>query len=129
MSSTKRRERVAELIKDTLAVALSQAADPRLNLVNVTDVEINQDMSAARVWYFVGSDEAEARAEALAGIKNGQGFLRTQVAEAVDLRRAPTLTFHYDSSVERAARVLDIIDALETEDGDHSTDGDAAPHA
>lgn len=124
MSSTKRRGRAAEMIKDTLAVALSQAADPRLNAVNVTDVEVNQDMSAAKIWYYVAGDEAEAREEAEAGLKHAQGFLRTQIAEALDLRRAPVLTFHYDQSVERASRVLDILDELDTAPSETPSDGD-----
>ncbi len=129
MSSTKRRGRAAEVIKDTLSLSLSQAADPRLNLVNVSDVEVNQDMSAAKVWYFVGGDDPEARADALAGLKHAQGFLRTQIAEALDLRRAPTLTFHYDESVERASRVLEILDELEANKVDEGSDGDNASRA
>lgn len=129
MSSTKRRGRAAEVIKDTLSLSLSQAADPRLNLVNVSDVEVNQDMPAAKVWYFVGGDDPEARADALAGLKHAQGFLRTQIAEALDLRRAPTLTFHYDESVERASRVLEILDELEANKVDEGSDGDNASRA
>lgn len=124
MSSTKRRGRAAEVIKDTLSLSLSQAADPRLNTINVTDVEVNQDMSAAKVWYFVGGDDPQTRADALAGLKHAQGFLRTQIAEALDLRRAPTLTFHYDESVGRASRVLEILDKLETDTVDGGSDGD-----
>lgn len=129
MSSTKRRGRAAEMIKDTMSLSLSQAADPRLNLVNVSDAEVNQDMSAAKVWYFVAGDDPEARAEALAGLKHAQGFLRTQIAEALDLRRAPTLTFHYDESVERASRVLEILDELEASDTSGASGGDDGAHA
>lgn len=114
MSTTKRRGRAAEMIEETLAILLSQAADERLNIINVTDVEVNQDMSAAKVWITLSGDDEERKA-AWEALKHAQGFLRREITETLDLRRAPTLSFHYDESVERAARVIELFDELEAE--------------
>lgn len=46
------------------------------------------------------------------------------MTEALDLRRAPTLTFHYDESVERGNRVMALIEQLEAEQG--ASDGGAS---
>ena len=114
MPTTKRRGRAAEMIEETLNILLTQAADERLNGIAVTDVDVNQDMSAAKVWITVSGDEEERKA-AWEGLKHAQGFLRHEVAETLDLRRAPTLTFHYDESVERGNRVMALIEQLEAE--------------
>ena len=123
MSTTKRRGRAAEMIEETLNILLSQAADERLNSITVTDVDVNQDMSAAKVWITVSGGEDERKA-AWEGLKHAQGFLRHEVTEALDLRRAPTLTFHYDESVERGNRVMALIEQLEAEQG--ASDGGAS---
>src|SRR3954467_12867023 len=117
MPTDKRRGRVAETIEETLSILLSQAADERLNLINVTDVEVNQDLSAAKVWITVTGDDKDREA-AMEGLKHAQGFLRHEMAEALDLRRSPVLTFHYDKSVERAERVLEIISQIEADKTD-----------
>lgn len=114
MSSFKRRERAAEMIEQALTVLLTQAADERLNLINITAVEVNQDLSAAKVWMTVSGDEEERR-EALTALKHAQGFIRSEIAQALDLRRAPTLTYYYDESVARAERVMEIFKQLEEE--------------
>ena len=123
MPTTKRRGRAAEMIEETLNILLSQAADERLNSITVTDVDVNQDMSAAKVWITVSGGEDERKA-AWEGLKHAQGFLRHEVTEALDLRRAPTLTFHYDESVERGNRVMALIEQLEAEQG--ASDGGAS---
>ncbi len=131
MSTTKRRGRAAEMIEETLTVLLSQAGDTRLNLINVTDVEVNQDMSAAKVWITVSGDDEDTKA-ALEGLQHAQGFLRHEIAETLDLRRAPTLTFRYDESVARSARVMELFDQLEAErarTADQDGDGARSTHA
>ena len=129
MPTTKRRGRAAEMIEETLNILLSQAADERLNSITVTDVDVNQDMSAAKVWITVSGGEDERKA-AWEGLKHAQGFLRHEVTEALDLRRAPTLTFHYDESVERGNRVMALIEQLEAEKTTPHGDGsDGAPRS
>jgi ribosome-binding factor A len=122
MPTNKRRGRVAESIEETLTVLLSQAADERLNLITVTDVEVNQDLSAAKVWITITGGDEEQQA-AMAGLKHAEGFLRHEIVETLDLRRAPTMTFHYDKSVARAERVLQIIEQLNSEQADQTSDG------
>ncbi|MFN8472046.1 MAG: 30S ribosome-binding factor RbfA [Anaerolineae bacterium] len=114
MSTTKRQGRAAEMIQETLSVLLSQAADERLNTIVITEAEVNQDLSAAKVWYTVNGDENDKKA-AQDGLKHAAGFLRTEVAETLDLRRAPTVTFHYDSDALRVERVMDIFNQIEAE--------------
>ena len=114
MPSNRRRERVSEMMEETLSVLLSQAADERLQFVTVTDVEVNQDLSAAKVWITVDGDDEECE-EALNALDHAKGFIRREIAQALDLRRAPTLTFHHDPSIARAARVMELFKQLEAE--------------
>lgn len=77
MSTTKRRGRAAEMIEETLNILLSQAADERLNSITVTDVDVNQDMSAAKVWITVSGGEDERKA-AWEGLNMRRAFCATR---------------------------------------------------
>ena len=128
MPTMKRQGRAAEMIQETLSVLLAQAADERLNTIVITEVEVNQDLSAAKVWYTVNGDTDDQKA-AREGLKHAAGFLRTEVTETLDLRRAPTLTFHYDQDAVRVERVMDIFNQIaaerKTTDGSSAVGGDA----
>lgn len=132
MPTMKRQGRAAEMIQETLTVLFSQAADERLNTIVITEAEVNQDLSAAKVWYTVNGDESDTKA-AQEGLKHAAGFLRSEVAETLDLRRAPAITFHYDNDAVRVERVMEIFNQIEaertTEDGSAAASGDGAEAA
>ena len=102
--------RVNEVIREVLAAAIAtDVKDPRIGFVTVTDVETSPDLRAARVYVSVLGSEEE-REDALAGLRSAHGFLQTRIADEVRMKRTPTLTFHYDESVERGARLSELLD-------------------
>ena len=102
--------RVNEVIREVLAAAIAtDVKDPRIGFVTVTDVETSPDLRAARVYVSVLGSEEE-REDALAGLRSAHGFLQTRIAGEVRMKRTPTLTFHYDESVERGARLSELLD-------------------
>lgn len=107
---TARMRRVNEVIREVLAAAIAtDVKDPRIGFVTVTDVETSPDLRAARVYVSVLGSEEE-REDALAGLRSAHGFLQTRIAGEVRMKRTPTLTFHYDESVERGARLSELLD-------------------
>lgn len=110
-----RPERVAQLLKETLADALAtEVKDPRVGFVTVTGVHVSTDCAHARVMVSVmGSEEDKARA--IDGLKSAAGFLRTYVARNLSLRTAPELQFQLDRGLEYAARIERILAQLRGE--------------
>ena len=105
-----RMRRVDEAVRAVLSDAIGkQLQDPRVGFVTVTGVETSPDLRHARVFVSVLGD-SDARADSLAGLRSAQGFLQSRVAAELSLKHTPTLTFHYDESVERAARISQLID-------------------
>jgi len=112
-----RPERVAELMKREIAGILArELEDPRLSsMVSVTDVEVTQDLSFARV--FVSTLSAgEERARELAALQRAAGYVRHLLAPRLGLREVPELRFVHDTSIERGARVEEILRKLERGD-------------
>jgi ribosome-binding factor A len=109
---TRRQRRVAELIHRELSLLLLLGVkDPRLASVTITDVEVTKDLLLARV-YFTVFETKDSGKEALAGLEHAKGFLRTQLAERVELRFVPDLIFTWDKSAEYGQRIDALLDQL-----------------
>lgn len=108
-----RPERVAQRIKREAADILETTLrDPRLGaMVSITDVEVTQDLSMARVYVSV-LEQGEARDRAMEALASAAGFVRRQLAPRLGLREMPELRFVLDTSLERGARVEDILRRL-----------------
>ena len=107
---TGRPERVATLIKETLAERLARGLkDPRIGFVTITRVEVDRDLAVARVYVSVLGDEAEKTA-ALEGLQSARGYLRRELAGSVRLRSVPELRFVLDRGLEHFTRISTLLD-------------------
>jgi ribosome-binding factor A len=89
--------------------------DPRVGMITLTDVEVTPDGAHARV-YFTLLGESSRIDEAAIGLQHAAGYLRSQLAKRLKVRIVPHLQFKYDPSVERGARLSQLIDAAVAED-------------
>jgi ribosome-binding factor A len=102
--------RVNESIKEILGDAIAaELKDPRIGFVTVTGVDTSPDLRSARVYVSVLGDEDD-RERSLAGLRSSHGVLQRKIADAMRLKRTPTLTFEYDESVERGDRITRLLD-------------------
>jgi ribosome-binding factor A len=106
--------RVAQLMKREIAGILArELRDPRLaNMVSVTDVEVTQDLSFARVYVSVLEGGMD-RQHALEALGSAAGYVRRLLAPRLGLREVPEVRFLLDTSIERGARVEEILRKLE----------------
>jgi ribosome-binding factor A len=109
---SRRQRRVAELIHRELSTLLLQwVQDPRLAGVTITEVEVTKDLLLARI-YFTVFEAEDGGKEALAGLEHAKGFLRSQLAERVELRFMPELIFSQDKSAQYGRRIDALLDQL-----------------
>jgi len=105
-----RMRRVNEAVREVLSSHLAEGLkDPRIGFVTVTGVDTSPDLRAARVYVSVLGDEAE-RLAALDGLESSRGFLQARIAHELRMKRTPTLSFEYDDTVERADRMMRLLD-------------------
>ena len=112
---SRRSERTSRLIQREISELLErQVNDPRLSrLISVTEVSLSPDLKHAKVFVSTLGSEIN-REDMLAGFNNASGFLRKELASHLRLKRTPQLSFHYDDSIERGARLLRLIGELTT---------------
>ena len=108
-----RPERVAHLMRREIAEILQRKLrDPRVSaMVSVTDVEVTHDLSMARIFVSTMSEGAE-RDRTLEALQSAAGFVRHELAPRLGLREVPQLRFVLDTSIERGARVEDLLRRL-----------------
>jgi ribosome-binding factor A len=111
---TRRQERVSEMMREELSLLIgAELFDPRLAdaMVNVTDVEVSQDLRNANV-YVEHNLPASQSGEVLAALRHAEGYLRRAVVENLELRFVPMLTFHIDETNERGRRIDALLDTI-----------------
>lgn len=109
-----RPERVAQLMRREISEVLQRRLrDPRVTgMVSVTDVEVSHDLSAARIFVSIMPDGPE-RQRSLDALQSAAGYIRHELAPRLGLREVPELRFVLDTSIERGARVDELLRRIE----------------
>ena len=113
---SRRSERTRKLIQREISGLLEREVnDPRLSqLISVTEVTLSPDLKYAKIFFSTLGDQMDNKEEILAGFNKASGFLRRELASHLKLRYTPQLSFHYDDSIERGARLLKLMGDLTT---------------
>ena len=122
---SRRSQRVADVVRAELSrLHLLEAHDPDLHRVTVTDVEMPPDLKSARVFFSClgGDDEREKAGEAL---RRAAGYLRREVGQRCRLRFAPELHFVSDRSLERGARIEELLQQVRPRSEESGEDGES----
>ncbi len=114
--ATNRIDRISEEVMRALADAIRTVKDPRVSsgLVSVTHCEVTNDLRYAKVYISVLGSDTDIVA-VMRGLKSAGGYLRREVAHRVQLRYAPELVFHADSSISYGAHITELLHKLEEE--------------
>ena len=83
-----------------------EVKDPRVGMVTITEIEVTGDMEHAKVYYSAQAGTPELQT----AIEKTAGFLRTQLAKRMLLRKVPQLHFVYDSSLDYGMKMGKLID-------------------
>jgi ribosome-binding factor A len=104
-----RMRRINEVLREVIGAAIGELSDPRIGFVTVTSVETSPDLRAAKVHVSVLGSEQEREAS-LAGLRSSHGVLQSKIAAETRMKRTPTLTFHYDETVEQGMRISKLLE-------------------
>lgn len=112
-----RSVRVNELVKREISQVLHTHYRERAVALTVTEVDVSPDLRNARIFYSVIGDEEVVR-EAEAFFNQEHRNIRQFLAKNIVLKYLPKLYFKHDDSMARGARLLDLLDEIDEEDGE-----------
>lgn len=98
-----------ELLKELSQIIRAELKDPRIGaMTSVVRVDTTTDLKYCKVFVSVlgGNEEKES---VMKGLKNASGFIRHLIAQRVNLRFTPELTFKLDESAEYAIHMEQLI--------------------
>jgi len=106
---SRRTERVAEQIQAEVAdIILRKVRDPRIEGVTITGVDVSPDLRYARI-YWMTDGALDRRRSTASGLESVRGFIRRELGYRMRVKNTPELRFIYDESLDRAARIEELL--------------------
>ena len=128
--ANQRQNKVNSAVVTEMASILREVKDPRVAdaFVTITSARVSPDLKYCRLYFSTLGGDGKEIAK---GLRSASGFIRSRLAERLNLRVTPELTFEEDVSIEHGAHIAEVLKRLENEraergvtDGGESEDGD-----
>lgn len=112
---SRRTEKIGQAILEQVSSSiLFDLKDPRVKNVTVTHVEVSPDVQSAKVYVSI-MGEAVQQDLCFRGLESARGYLQSKVADRIQTRYTPILTFVKDTGAEKSFEATRILDELSRE--------------
>lgn len=110
-----RIERLNHTFQEEISMILmTEVKDEEIKFVTITGVDITNDLSFAKVYFTVLEDAKKKETED--ALNRAAPFIRTLLADRIEIRHTPELKFIYDTSIEYGEHIEKIIDKINKEE-------------
>ncbi len=107
--SSRRTAKVASSIREIVSsTILFGLKDPRVKNVTVLGVDVADDMRTAKVYISV-MGEPNVQALTMHGLNSARGFIQSKVADQLQIRYTPVLTFVLDQGVKKSIEAAQLL--------------------
>jgi len=101
--------RVSEAIREVAAeTILFDLQDPRIKNVTVTRAEVSADLQKAKIYVSVMGTKEEQDL-CMHGLRHSAGYLQSKLADRLQTRYTPTVTFIRDDGVKNSIEISRLI--------------------
>lgn len=111
-------KRIASQINQELCdICANEAHDSLLKIINITGVVVTNDLGLARVYFITRSDMDKKALEKELN-DDTAGYLRTKIANRIEIRHTPKIRFIFDESVAYGNNIEKLINEIHEKDGE-----------
>ena len=111
-----RAERVGEQMKkEIMDIVNNKVKDPRVGFITITDVDLTNELSQAKVFLTVLGSDKEID-DTFKALDKAKGFIKSELATRMRLRIIPELSFEYDKSIDYGNKIEKMIRDLHKKD-------------
>jgi ribosome-binding factor A len=108
--------RINQEVQRELSSIIRELKDPRISLMtSIMDSYVAPDLKTCKVYISVLGDDSSKEAT-MKGLESAKGHIRHELAERLNLRNTPELTFVLDRSIERGVEMSKLIDEVKSRD-------------
>ena len=106
-----KHDRVSSEIERIITEVISYEINDKRVLGNcdVTGIVLSKDYSHCKVYVEISSNDKK---EVMDGLKSSSGFIRHIVADQLDLRKVPELSFYIDDTKEKMDRINQLLSQI-----------------
>ncbi|MCR4906850.1 MAG: 30S ribosome-binding factor RbfA [Clostridiales bacterium] len=110
-----RKSRVDGAFAEAISEILREVKDPRVSgvLLSVMNADVSPDFKFAKVYYSVYGQHDER--ELAKGLKSAAPFVRSRIADMLNLRVNPEITFIRDDGIRHGAEISALLKQIEPE--------------
>ena len=115
-----RRGRINDEMQKTLAEIIREVKDPRVSeaFISITGADVTPDLKYAKIYYSALRGDKK---EVYLGLKSSAGFIRRMVAQRMNLRVTPELSFVEDDSIAYGAHIASLLNGITISDPDEES--------
>ncbi len=103
-----RTERVASTLREVISEELNRIGDDTVAYVTVTDVEVDAELTLAKV----NMSTLDLVDEDLDGVREHTPRIRKAIAQRANIRRVPILQFMVDPGLQAGTRVEELLRSM-----------------
>ncbi len=111
-NSTKHIRLNQEVMRELSRIIRDEIKDPRVGLMtSVSGVEVATDLKTCKAYISVLGDE-KSKQDTIAALKSAAGYVRHCLAQSLNLRNTPEISFILDESIEYGVEMSAKINSL-----------------
>ena len=105
-----------EIKREISEILRADMKDPRLGVItSVIKTQTTNDLKYCKVYVSILGDE-EKKAEVMQALKNARGYIRSLIAQRINLRVTPEITFIQDDSLEYSFKINEMLKSIHIEE-------------
>ncbi len=118
-----RRGRINDETVKEISQILRDVKDPRVSsaFISVIAADVTPDLKFAKIYYSVLTGDPK---EVAKGLVSSTGYIRRCLAQRLNLRMTPELTFIRDSSSEHGAHISELLHKIKSESREETDETD-----
>lgn len=109
MTNYRNRRVAQEILKEVNQILRKTVRDPRVEDVNITDVQVTGDLQQATIYYSILSDLASDKKATQTGLDKSTGLIRRELGKVLTLYKTPEIVFELDESVAYGNKIDEML--------------------
>jgi len=122
-----RQRKINETVTQELSDIIRNVKDYRVanEFISITAAIVTPDLKFAKVYFSLFDNDPEKIKQVKKGLYSAHGYIRGELSRRLNLRMTPELTFEFDDSATKGAKINEILkEVMAKEEAAEKTDED-----